>query len=72
VHIVGRDMDGNEMSFEADELEARLFQHELDHLEGTLLVERLDEETRKVALKTIRDMQLGQAASPVKNELRLP
>ncbi|MGZ0218284.1 MAG: peptide deformylase, partial [Acidimicrobiales bacterium] len=72
VYIVGRDMDGNEMSFEADELEARLFQHELDHLEGTLLTERLDEETRKVALKTIRDMQLGQAASPAKNELRLP
>ncbi|NCG22795.1 MAG: peptide deformylase [Actinobacteria bacterium] len=72
VHIVGRDMDGNEMSFEADELEARLFQHELDHLEGTLLIERLDEETRKAALKTIRDMQLGQAASPAKNELRLP
>jgi len=72
VHIVGRDMDGNEMSFEADELEARLFQHELDHLEGTLLIERLDEETRKVALKTIRDMQLGQAASLAKNELRLP
>ena len=59
IHIVGRDLDGNEMSFEADEIEARLFQHELDHLEGTLLIERLDEETRKAALKTIRDLQFG-------------
>ena len=42
VHIVGRDLDGNEISVEADELEARLFQHELDHLDGTLLIERLD------------------------------
>ena len=59
IHIVGRDLDGNEMSFEADELESRLFQHEMDHLEGTLLIERLDDETRKAALKTIRDLQFG-------------
>ncbi len=61
VHLVGRDLDGNEMSFEADELEARLFQHEIDHLDGTLLIERLDSEERKAALKTIRDMQLAEA-----------
>ena len=59
VHIVGRDLDGNEVSFEADELESRLFQHEMDHLDGTLLIERLDDETRKAALKTIRDLQFG-------------
>ncbi|MEZ5244706.1 MAG: peptide deformylase [Acidimicrobiales bacterium] len=59
VHIIGRDLDGNELSFEADELESRLFQHEMDHLDGTLLIERLDDDTRKQALKTIRDLQLG-------------
>ena len=36
VHLVGRDLDGNEVSIEADELLARLFQHELDHLDGVL------------------------------------
>lgn len=61
VHLVGRDLDGNETSFEADELEARLFQHEIDHLDGTLLIERLDSEERKAALKTIRDLQLAEA-----------
>lgn len=61
VHLVGRDLDGNEMSFEADELEARLFQHEIDHLNGTLLIERLDSDTRRAALKTIRDLQLAEA-----------
>jgi peptide deformylase len=61
IHIVGRDLDGNELSIEADELEARMFQHELDHLDGTLLVERLDDDTRKEAMKTIRDLQLGGA-----------
>lgn len=64
VHIVGLDLDGNELSFEADELESRLFQHELDHLDGTLLLERLDDDTRKEALKTIRDLQLGAIDKP--------
>ena len=73
VHIVGRDLDGNELSFEADELEARLFQHEMDHLDGTLLIERLDADTRKQALKTIRDLQLGAAeASRISGGLTFP
>ncbi len=61
VHLVGRDLDGNEMSLELDELEARLFQHEIDHLDGTLLIERLDSDTRKTALKAIRDLQMAEA-----------
>ena len=39
VHLVGRDLEGNEVSVEADELLARLFQHELDHLDGVLLLD---------------------------------
>jgi peptide deformylase len=54
VHIVGIDLDGNEVSIEADELEARLFQHELDHLDGVLMTERMDPDTKKRALKEIR------------------
>ena len=61
IHLMGRDLDGNEISLEADELDARLFQHEMDHLEGILLIERLDADTRKIALKTIRDRQVGGA-----------
>ena len=59
IHIVGRDLDGNELSFEADELEARLFQHELDHLEGVLLVERLDEDQRREARQALRELTLA-------------
>jgi peptide deformylase len=55
VHLVGYDLDGNEISVEADELLARCFQHEVDHLDGVLLLERLDPDTRKQALRTIRD-----------------
>ena len=53
VHIVGVDLDGKEVSFEADDLEARLFQHEMDHLNGVLLVDHLDEDQRREANKTL-------------------
>ena len=64
VHVVGRDLDGNEVSVEADELEARLFQHELDHLDGTLLIERLDKADRKAALRTLRELGIGADSTP--------
>lgn len=54
IHIRGRDIDGNEVDIEADELEARLYQHELDHLNGVLLVEHLDDEQKRDAKKTLR------------------
>jgi peptide deformylase len=54
VHLVGLDLDGNELSIEATELEGRVFQHELDHLDGILLVERLNADQRKEALKILR------------------
>jgi peptide deformylase len=58
VHLTGLDLDGNEVSYEADELQARLFQHELDHLDGVLLLDRLDPDTRKEAKRAVRDLQL--------------
>ena len=57
VHLVGHDLDGNEVSVEADELTARLFQHELDHLDGVLMTERMDPDTKKQALKEIRSLR---------------
>jgi peptide deformylase len=59
VHLTGYDLDGNEVSIEADEIVARLFQHELDHLDGVLLLERLDPDTRKDALRTLREINLN-------------
>lgn len=58
IHLTGWDLDGKEVSIEADELLARLFQHELDHLEGKLLLEMLDEDMRKQALKELRKRRL--------------
>jgi len=50
VHVVGHDLDGNEVSLEADELLARLIQHELDHLDGVLMFDRMEPDQRKLAL----------------------
>ena len=63
VHLVGLDLDGNEVSIEADTLEARCFQHELDHLDGILLVERLDDEQRREARRVLRARTLSLPGS---------
>jgi len=59
VHLTGVDLDGNGIDVEADDLVARCFQHELDHVDGILLLERLDPDTRKQALKVIRERSIG-------------
>jgi peptide deformylase len=61
LHLVGYDLDGNELSVEADELLARCFQHELDHLDGVLFIERLSDEDRRAAMKIIREQRLSAA-----------
>ena len=59
VHLTGLDLDGNEVSIDADEFLARVFQHEVDHLDGVLLVQRLDEDQRKEAKRILRARALG-------------
>jgi peptide deformylase len=63
IHLRGYDIHGKEVDIEADEYEARVFQHELDHLDGILLVERLDADTRKQALRTLRNRMLDGTLS---------
>ena len=63
VHFTAVDLDGNEVSFEADELLARVLQHELDHLDGVLFIDRLEPDERKRALRTIRELQMAGDAS---------
>jgi peptide deformylase len=61
VLLTGYDLDGNELQIEADELEARVFQHELDHLDGVLLLEHLDDDERREAKRALREMTLEAA-----------
>ena len=58
VHLIGLDLDGNEISIETDEFEGRVLQHELDHLDGILLIERLDDEQRRAAKKLLRERSI--------------
>lgn len=69
VLMKGIDMNGNEIALEADELEARLFQHELDHLNGVLMFDRMQPEQRKQAIAEYK--KLSEQASPVGEIKRL-
>jgi peptide deformylase len=70
IHLVGHDLDGNEVSIEADEIEGRVFQHELDHLNGVLLVERLDPDQAKQARKAVRELMMN--GRPPKHDAERP
>ena len=54
IHLVGLDLDGNELSIEAEEYQGRVLQHEVDHLDGALLIDRLDEDQRRDARRILR------------------
>ncbi len=53
------DLSGNTIQIEADELLARLFQHELDHLNGVLMFERMTPDQREEALKAYKSIADG-------------
>ncbi|MDX1450794.1 MAG: peptide deformylase, partial [Acidimicrobiia bacterium] len=55
----GIDLDGRPVQFEGEDLMGRVLQHEIDHLDGVLLIERLDAERRKRALRDLRNEALG-------------
>ena len=67
VLITGVDLDGNDVSIEADELLARLFQHELDHLDGVLLFDHLNDEQHKAAMGEWRHRSASTGDQPVGN-----
>jgi peptide deformylase len=57
----GLNLDGKAVEYAGDELIGRVLQHEIDHVRGILLLERLDNKTRKQALKELRNAALGLA-----------
>ena len=62
VTVSGQDASGDEVRFEAEGLLARIFQHEIDHLDGVLILDRTDRETRKAAMREWRERLLAQNA----------
>ena len=63
----GFDMHGEPLVVEGSELLARALQHETDHLDGILFVDRLDRAARKEAMRLIRESEwFGDGAPPVR------
>jgi peptide deformylase len=54
VTIVGKDENGEDVRYELDEYAARCVQHEADHLEGVLMIDRTTPEARREALGILR------------------
>jgi peptide deformylase len=65
VAVEGLDENGRPVSIDAadDDFLARVFQHEIDHLDGVLFLDRLSEDTRKEAMRALRDKLLGLPSS---------
>jgi peptide deformylase len=63
----GFNMHGDPVTIEGTQTLARCIQHETDHLDGIIFIDRLDEDQRKAAMKAIRDAEwAGQAAQQVR------
>ena len=53
--VAGTDLDGNEVVLEGTGLMAQMLQHECDHLDGVVYLNRLTGEERKAAMKKLRE-----------------
>jgi peptide deformylase len=61
VTVSGQDATGAPLRIEASGLLARIFQHEIDHLNGVLILDRTDRESRKAAMREMRERLLAQS-----------
>jgi peptide deformylase len=63
VLVRARDEQGDEMVIEATGLEARVIQHEIDHLDGVLILDRTSREQRKAAMRAMREAEQAAASA---------
>ncbi|MFN0282280.1 MAG: peptide deformylase [Kineosporiaceae bacterium] len=64
VVATGFDENGEPVTLEGSEMLARAIQHETDHLDGILFIDRMDREQRKLALKAIREAEWAGQSPP--------
>ena len=60
VTVMGQDLSGAHIRLEATGLLARILQHEVDHLNGVLILDRTDQDSRKAAMRELRERLLTQ------------
>ena len=65
----GQDIDGSPLELVGQGLLARIFQHETDHLDGMLYIDRLDDEGRRSVMAELRRIELDLAEPPAKRRL---
>jgi peptide deformylase len=63
VRVVALDEEGEERRIEASGLEARVIQHEMDHLDGVLILDRTSRDERKRALRELREAEREREAA---------
>jgi peptide deformylase len=63
VRVRARDEHGEERMVEASGLEARVIQHEIDHLDGVLILDRASREERKEAIRALRELESSEQAA---------
>lgn len=61
VHVEGRDPDGNEISIKAEHLFARALQHEIDHLDGILFLDRVSPLKRRMLVKKWKKLEAEES-----------
>ncbi len=64
VKVRAQELSGAPIEKEAEGFLARIFQHEIDHLDGILFIDRLAPELRKEAMKALRDQDFGMSPPP--------
>jgi peptide deformylase len=71
VRVRARDAAGKQLEIEAEGLEARVIQHEIDHLDGVLILDRISREARKEAMRAMREAtEAGEGAPTARREAR--
>ncbi len=63
VRVRAQDAQGKELVVEAEGLEARVIQHEIDHLDGILILDRIPRELRKQAMRAMREAVTAASAA---------
>ena len=63
VRVRAQDPEGEELTIEAEGLRARVIQHEIDHLDGVLILDRISKQERKEAMRAMREAQEEESAA---------
>ncbi|MFL5799084.1 MAG: peptide deformylase [Actinomycetota bacterium] len=59
LHVRAQDLQGRPVEFDAEGFLARIMQHETDHLEGLLFIDRLDDEGRREVMRQLREQEVS-------------